>query len=193
MKTTVTPTMRLLCRLPGQGQLRTPSSPLFAALIRHCSGSGEQGSSGGSSTIDRHNETKGAMSSYLKSSSAKAPSGGAKPWLKNLKQQQDKPHTQYFAADDPNAKSKARAGSSSDGNAVVGGDSSYSLDDDAYDGEGDDNVGRGGRKSRRRRGDDDEAEDKALDKQRQERDDGDPKRGISPTVRNAPRLFSFPL
>ena len=166
------------------------------SVLRHCSGSGVQGEGfGGNSTIDRHNETKGAMNDYLnKSTSANSSAtGGKKAWVKNLKsqqqQQQGKKHVQYFAADDPNAKAKASTGNSS---SVIDAErnDSYSLSgSDEGDSFGEEEGGArgGGRKSRRpRRGgkDQDDDEEKALDKQRQVqvRDDGDPKRGVSATV-----------
>jgi hypothetical protein len=162
------------CATAAVSALRTGTgySSHSRTALRCCSGGGQGGSGG----VDRHTETKGAMSSYLKNTSG----GGSKPWLKNLKgqgQQQDKPHSQYFAADDPKAQARAKAKKAAAATGT-GGVSEVSLSEDDVE-----DFTSKGRKSRRRRGgDDDDEEGKALDKQRQDRDDADPKRGISPTV-----------
>lgn len=123
------------------------------------------------------------MNSYLKKSQTSSGSSSPKPWMKNLKQK-GKSHAQYFAADDPEAQAKARAkaiAEDDDDSSAL----NYSDEEDGAEGyKGRDR--KGGRKSRRGRGrnDDDDEEGRALDKQRQDRDDGDPKRGISPTILN---------
>ena len=151
---------------------------VFSLAQRCCSGAGGADDKG-AGAVDRHTETRGAMSSYLKSKQAGADSSSPKPWLKNLKQH-NRAHVQYFAADDPNAQAKAKAAAAADDENVGG------LNDNDDDDAGDFDDKRGGRKSRRRRGDKaDEDEARALDKDTKDRDDGDPKRGISPTVRAA--------
>jgi hypothetical protein len=182
--------MSMMRTISGLRRFQTKPSftmPPFSSSLRYCSGSGEKGEN----TVDRFSETKGAMNSYLKSTQSRSSSGSAKAWEKNLKpQDQNQGHVQYFAADDPKAKAKAKGTTDDDNMSGLGGagsDDSYSLDD------ADDYGGKKGRKSRRRRGGDDDDEDKALDKQRQDKDDADPKRGISPTVSTALHCLALPL